>query len=75
MTRATLGPSIAVELERPRSHTSLNKSPEFKRIRESVIDYLLGSAKRARPAARGPAPVVATGAAAVDLMAAELGDA
>jgi len=73
--RATLGPSIAVELERPRSHTSLNRSPEFKRIRESVIDYLLGSAGRVRPAARVPAPVAPTIAAAVDLMAAELGDA
>jgi nitrate/nitrite transport system ATP-binding protein len=71
--RATLGPSIAVELERPRSHTSLNKSPEFKRIRESVIDYLLGSAGRSRPEPRVPAAVAAS--TAVDLMAAELGDA
>jgi nitrate/nitrite transport system ATP-binding protein len=71
--RATLGPSIAVDLERPRSHTSLNRSPEFKRIRESVIDYLLGSAGRVRPAARVPEPIAA--AAAVDLMSAELGDA
>jgi len=73
--RATLGPSIAVELERPRSHTSLNRSAEFKRIRESVIDYLLGSAGRVRPAARVPAPVAATLAASVELMASELGDA
>jgi nitrate/nitrite transport system ATP-binding protein len=74
--KATLGPAIAVELERPRSHTSLNKSPEFKRIRESVIDYLLGSAGRRRPACM-PKTVAATVAAAarVDLMAAELGDA
>ena len=71
--RATLGPAIAVELERPRSHTSLNRSPEFKRIRESVIDYLLGSAGRVRPAPRMPEEVAA--AASVDLMAAELGDA
>jgi nitrate/nitrite transport system ATP-binding protein len=70
--KATLGPSIAVELERPRSHTSLNRSPAFKRIRESVIDYLLGSAGRRRPA-RVPSTVAA--AARVDLMAAELGDA
>jgi nitrate/nitrite transport system ATP-binding protein len=69
--RATLGPSIAVDLERPRSHTSLNRSPEFKRIRESVIDYLLGSAGRSRPSPRVPAHAAAT----VDLMAAELGDA
>ena len=69
--RATLGPSIAVELERPRSHTSLNKSPEFKRIRESVIDYLLATAGRSRTPERKPTGVAAT----VDLMAAELGDA
>jgi nitrate/nitrite transport system ATP-binding protein len=75
--RATLGPAIAVELERPRSHTSLNRSPEFKRIRESVIDYLLGSAGRVRPAARMPEEVAApnAGHVAVDLMTAELGDA
>jgi nitrate/nitrite transport system ATP-binding protein len=71
--KATLGPSIAVELERPRSHTSLNKSPEFKRIRESVIDYLLGSAGRAARAPRAWERVAAR--VTVDLMAAEMGDA
>jgi nitrate/nitrite transport system ATP-binding protein len=71
--KATLGPSIAVELERPRSHTSLNKSPEFKRIRESVIDYLLGSAGRGPRAPRVPARAAA--AVTVGLMSAELGDA
>jgi ABC-type nitrate/sulfonate/bicarbonate transport system ATPase subunit len=70
--KATLGPAIAVELERPRSHTSLNRSPEFKRIRESVIDYLLGSAGRA---ARAPRLPVRAAVAAVELMSAELGDA
>jgi nitrate/nitrite transport system ATP-binding protein len=68
--KATLGPAIAVELDRPRSHTSLNRSPAFKRIRESVIDYLLGTAGSGRPARR---PL--TAAARVDLLAAELGDA
>jgi nitrate/nitrite transport system ATP-binding protein len=71
--KATLGPSIAVELERPRSHTSLNRSPEFRRIRESVVDYLLGTAGRARPRPEAPEHVAA--AASVDLLAAELGDA
>jgi nitrate/nitrite transport system ATP-binding protein len=71
--KATLGPSIAVELERPRSHTSLNRSPEFKRIRESVIDYLLGTAGRAARAPRLPERAAAM--VPVDLMSAELGDA
>jgi nitrate/nitrite transport system ATP-binding protein len=71
--KATLGPSIAVELERPRSHTSLNRSPEFKRIRESVIDYLLGTAGRAPRAPRLPERAAAM--VPVDLMSAELGDA
>jgi len=76
--RATLGPAITVDLERPRSHTSLNRSPAFKRIRESVIDYLLGSAGRGK-AVPASAPVPGPGrvgvAAGVDLMPAELGDA
>ena len=71
--KATLGPSIAVELERPRSHTSLNRSPEFKRIRESVIDYLLGTAGRAARSPRQPERAAAM--VQVDLMSAELGDA
>jgi nitrate/nitrite transport system ATP-binding protein len=76
--RATHGPAIAVDLERPRSHTSLNRSASFKRIREAVIDYLLGSAGRGRraaaPAAVSGVPAVPVGAG-VELMTAELGDA
>ena len=41
---ATLGRSVAVDIERPRNRKALNRSADFKRIRESVIDYLLGSA-------------------------------
>jgi nitrate/nitrite transport system ATP-binding protein len=45
--RATLGAPIAVDLPRPRSHTSLNRDPAFKRIRAAVIEFLLDSAGRA----------------------------
>jgi nitrate/nitrite transport system ATP-binding protein len=39
--RATLGPSIAVDLPRPRDRKELNHSPRFKEIRREVLDYLL----------------------------------
>jgi nitrate/nitrite transport system ATP-binding protein len=44
--RATLGAPILVDLPRPRSHTSLNRDPAFKRIRNAVIEFLLDSAGR-----------------------------
>ena len=40
---ATLGPSITVDLPRPRDRRALNHIPRFKEIRREVIDYLLGS--------------------------------
>ena len=45
--RATLGAPILVDLPRPRSHTSLNRDPAFKRIRRTVLEFLLDSAGRA----------------------------
>lgn len=39
---ATLGPIVPVNLARPRDRKALNHNPDFKRIRNSVIDYLLG---------------------------------
>jgi nitrate/nitrite transport system ATP-binding protein len=39
---ATLGPSIPVNLPRPRDRKAVNHDPRFKQIRRSVIDYLLG---------------------------------
>jgi nitrate/nitrite transport system ATP-binding protein len=39
---ATLGPSVPVNLARPRDRKALNHNPDFKRIRNSVIEYLLG---------------------------------
>jgi nitrate/nitrite transport system ATP-binding protein len=54
--RATLGAPILVDLPRPRSHTSLNRDPAFKRIRRTVIEFLLDSAGRAPSRGRGAEP-------------------
>ena len=47
--QATLGPEFAVTLPRPRDRTAINHSPEFKRIRREVTQYLMqvGAAKNA----------------------------
>ena len=47
--KATLGPSIEVDLARPRSRKAINHDPRFQRIRNQVIGYLLGSGKKPRP--------------------------
>ncbi len=47
---AVLGPSFAVEIERPRNKRALNHDPHFKEIRAGVIDYLMTSAARKRQA-------------------------
>ncbi|HSD95633.1 MAG TPA: ABC transporter ATP-binding protein [Sulfuricaulis sp.] len=46
---ATLGPEFPVTLERPRDRQAINHSPEFKRIRREVTQYLMqvGSARDA----------------------------
>jgi nitrate/nitrite transport system ATP-binding protein len=49
--RAHLGPSIIVDLPRPRDRKALNRDPRFKEIRREVIDYLLASARAAAPEA------------------------
>ena len=54
--RATLGAPILVDLPRPRSHTSLNRDPAFKRIRNTVIEFLLDSAGRAPVRGRSAEP-------------------
>ncbi|MDB4990809.1 MAG: nrtC1, partial [Myxococcaceae bacterium] len=48
--RATLGPEVRVELARPRDKKVLATNLEAKRMRVSVIDYLLGQAKEKRRA-------------------------
>lgn len=40
---ATLGPSVPVDIERPRDRKALNHDPRFKQIRKEVIGYLLGT--------------------------------
>jgi nitrate/nitrite transport system ATP-binding protein len=40
---AALGPSIAVDIERPRNRKALNHDERFKAIRGQVIEYLLAS--------------------------------
>ena len=46
--KATLGPAVAVDIERPRDRKALNHHPEFKHVRTRVIEYLLGSAAQRR---------------------------
>ena len=48
--RATLGPSIPVNIPRPRSRLDINHNPDFKRIRNEVIEYLLKSNDRHKTA-------------------------
>lgn len=43
---ATLGPSIAVDLARPRDRKALNHDPRFKEIRSRVVSWLLGEGGR-----------------------------
>ncbi len=47
---ATLGPSVKVDIERPRDRKALNHDPRFKEIRKEVINYLLEQAGRPRTA-------------------------
>jgi nitrate/nitrite transport system ATP-binding protein len=46
--RATLGPEVKVDIERPRDRRGLNHDPRFKAIRKEVISYLLGAGGRAK---------------------------
>ena len=43
---ATLGPSITIDLPRPRDRKALNHDAHFKSVRKQVIDYLLGAGGR-----------------------------
>jgi nitrate/nitrite transport system ATP-binding protein len=46
--RATLGPAFAIDIERPRDKTQLNHIPEYKRLRNDVITYLLDTGADAK---------------------------
>jgi len=38
---ATLGPEFKIDIKRPRDKTALNDNPEFKKIRNEIIAYLM----------------------------------
>ena len=38
---ATLGPEFKIDIPRPRDKTALNDNPEFKRIRNEIIEFLM----------------------------------
>jgi nitrate/nitrite transport system ATP-binding protein len=56
--QATLGPSVVVDLERPRDRRELVRDPRFRAIRTQVVDWLLDSAKRRRAERPAPPPVM-----------------
>jgi nitrate/nitrite transport system ATP-binding protein len=43
---ATLGPSMKVEIPRPRDRKAINHDPHFKQIRRDVIEFMLNSKQR-----------------------------
>ena len=53
---ASLGPSFAVELVRPRNRTALNHDPEFKHLRNAITGWLVKSRQQAVPSQHEPAP-------------------
>jgi nitrate/nitrite transport system ATP-binding protein len=55
---AVLGPSFAIDIERPRDRKALNHDPRFKAIRKGVIEYLLESSAKKR-GAKALSPAVA----------------
>jgi nitrate/nitrite transport system ATP-binding protein len=44
--RATLGPAVRVDVGRPRDRKALQHDPRWKKIRNQVIEYLLGPGSR-----------------------------
>ena len=55
---ATLGPSVPVEIPRPRERRAISRDPHFREIRNQVIAYLLGPGARRQS---GPSTVRARG--------------
>jgi len=51
--RATLGPAVDVPFDRPRDRKQLARDPEFRRLKTSILDWLLGSGGR-RPRSNSP---------------------
>ena len=50
---AVLGPSIEVDLSRPRDRKSLNHDPRFKSIRNGVLEFLLQRGPKRRASVGG----------------------
>ena len=50
---AVLGPSVAVDIPRPRNRKALNHDPRFREVRNGILEFLLdrGRKRRAAPAA------------------------
>jgi nitrate/nitrite transport system ATP-binding protein len=69
---ATLGPSFEVALDRPRDRTALNRDPEFRRLRNAVLGYLIDVRKKARAqsAAAAGVPLAPPAIKPLDLTAA-----
>ena len=44
--KATLGPSISITIPQPRDRKTIAEEPEFRRIKQELVDYLLRSKKR-----------------------------
>jgi nitrate/nitrite transport system ATP-binding protein len=55
---ATFGPEVAVDIERPRDRKAINHCPDFKRIRKTVFDYLLGPGRKGGMQVEAPRPGV-----------------
>ena len=53
---ATFGQDVRVDIDRPRDRKALNHDPRFARVRNQIIEYLLGPGGRKRPSAAAPAP-------------------
>jgi nitrate/nitrite transport system ATP-binding protein len=58
--RATLGPAVDITIPRPRDRKAMNHHTEFKRVRNHVIEYLLGPGRKGKPAEDGVAWAAAT---------------
>lgn len=39
--KATLGPEFKIEFKRPRDVTEINKDPQYKRLRNDILEYLI----------------------------------
>ncbi|MFP2995562.1 ABC transporter ATP-binding protein [Spongiivirga sp. MCCC 1A20706] len=50
--KATLGPEFKINIDRPRDKTALNDNPEYKKVRNSIIEYLMDIGQERKAVAR-----------------------